>query len=79
MAEAPVKLRVISRYVCRDVVHEVGHEWFPSEAEMRFLMADAPGCFEIVQPKPPAPAEPEVRAPERPPRNRAILEPRGRK
>lgn len=47
-----MKLRVIGRYVNRGTQYEAGTVIDVPEAEGRFLLADAPGCFSVL-PNPP--------------------------
>lgn len=66
-----MKLKVISRYRSREVQYLPGQDIEVSEAEGRLLLADAPGCFEVV-------GEVEVEAFDAPPKDK-MLRPRQRK
>jgi hypothetical protein len=66
-----MRLRCIREYVNgpRGLVFQVGEELEPSPQLRLFLLADAPGCFEVV----------EVKAPDAPPADKAVRAPRVKK
>lgn len=43
-----MKIKVISPYINRDTQYQEGQVLEVSDERARFLLADAPGCFEIV-------------------------------
>ena len=46
-----MKLNVLKLYQNRAVVYRKGNTIDVPEAEAAFLLADAPGCFDVVPPK----------------------------
>ena len=46
-----VKLTVLADYRCREVAYSPGAVIEVTAERAAFLMADAPGCFEVYQPK----------------------------
>lgn len=71
------KLRCVQPYRngARGLVYEVGQEFTPSAQLRHFLLADAPGCFELVkEPVPePEPAPVDRKALHKPPAHRAMV------
>jgi|GEM_PF-6694840 len=66
-----MKLKVLARYRSRAVEYAAGDIIEVSEAEGRLLLADAPGCFEVV-------GDVEVEALDAPPKDK-MLRPAKRK
>ena len=64
-----MRLRCVGRYVNdpRGIAYSVGETFDVDPALLAFLMADAPGCFE--------PAQPESKAINAPPADKAIKSP----
>jgi len=71
-----MKLKVVQPYRCRDVVYAVGAVLDLSDEETRWLMADAPGCFEVVPKRKPRKAKPKEL--DKPPADKAVKRGRGR-
>jgi hypothetical protein len=46
-----MKLRVLQDYCCRSVVYRAGRVIVVSDEEGAWLLNDAPGCFELDEPK----------------------------
>lgn len=67
------ELRVITRYVCRDLVYEAGSVINVSDEEAAALVADAPGCFV------PSRGEAVAAAPSEPPADKMLRKPRAKK
>jgi len=59
------KLKVISEYRNRETHYGVGSVIEVTDEQVKFLMADAPGCFEVY-------TEPEVKAVEAPPVDKMV-------
>lgn len=68
---AEIKLRCVGKYhhIARGEIHLPGEEFTADEDHAAYLLRDAPGCFEEVV----------VKAPEAPPRDKAVKRPRVRK
>lgn len=61
----------------RKLHYRRGEEFEASDDLMLFLMADAPGCFEVVTPL--APVEPPAKALDAPPNDKMLRKPKAKK
>jgi len=43
-----MKIKIVGNYRCRDIVFEKGQTIELPEAEAKLLIADAPGCFKVL-------------------------------
>ena len=71
-----VQLRVLHRYANNREAYEKHQEFEADDEHAKWLLADAPGCFEVIEPKPdadsPAPRRKRLR---KPPENKAVQAP----
>ena len=67
-----MKLKCVSRYQSRDVLHELGAIIEVSPEERHFLKTDAPGCFEDYVEVKEIPSPPMDKAIKAPPRSKRV-------